>query len=951
MPKAVGIDIGSEALKGLVLSATGRGPMEVLAAGTLPLGDLGHMEDSQDKTLALGEKLRQLVKSANLRGSYHKVGASGKATSLRYLQVPPVPPWRLDMLVKYEVEERVADKETNTYDYQILDIPEAAGQYTVMIGMLKEAAATDLLAMGRAGGLGEVEIDLEAMALFNAYFHGHGFDSDKTVLVADIGADDLAILLCHNGSLYFARTVMGAGRRFTQALADDLKVEFEEAEAIKKGQAEISFDVSPGASRVGRFTRTGATATMPRVGTASGIPRGPATAAQTQTQLQSPAQKTEPRAPGATATVDTRNGAAATTSVPAVAIASGNGDRATGNQEQQQDELAPSVAKSTPAAPPTETQRPATPDADDLEQALPTVMLKMPDEPSPAADAPAAAGISPPLAAATAASASQPADAAQAASKSQFAAPAAPDGPEERRKRQVSNALLREAAALCATLENAVQVCKQQTKMREIKIDRLYVTGGGSRLKGLGEFMSRRMRVEVMPLEPFRQLSLDRLPPEQAAALKAEQHTLAVATGLALSTLQKHALGFLLWPEPVKQRKAFWSRGAYLYYAAALLVTALGLFLFTPYRNAQALSQNFAVAGEGFSKAKAEDTDTKRRQTEYEEKRAQLKQILEHSLSGHRILNLLAELKNKTRITDDIYLTSLSTKVPEVVVRAAAGDAAGTGTAGPTPGLVRDAARPAETDPNAAPETFQTQRVIYLRGFVVGNKDGAERVKKFREFYWRLVPDPENPDNPNNIFKDVRVLWLSPDDVAPEDKPKPKPAEDKGAKPAEDKKGKPAEDKKTNEGERFAYLTEFVIEGYVEGTREKTPAKKGVSPAADQKTAGATAAPPGPVVGGAPAPAVPLVQPKAVPEVQPKAVPEVQPKAVPEVQPKVVPEVQAKAVPEPAPAAPEEDKKPKKKKWTAPADQPQAAQPVAPVAPVAPAAPGPVAPPAEAKKN
>ena len=36
-----------------------------------------------------------------------------------------------------------------------------------------------------------------------------------------------------------------------------------------------------------------------------------------------------------------------------------------------------------------------------------------------------------------------------------------------------------------------------------------------------------------MPLEPFNQVSLARLPEEHQAALKAEQHTMAVATGLA----------------------------------------------------------------------------------------------------------------------------------------------------------------------------------------------------------------------------------------------------------------------------------------------------------------------------------------------------------------------------------------------------------------------------------
>src|SRR5205085_12566798 len=108
---------------------------------------------------------------------------------------------------------------------------------------------------------------------------------------------------------------------------------------------------------------------------------------------------------------------------------------------------------------------------------------------------------------------------------------------EDLRKRQMTGALVREAATLCAALENAVLFSKQQTKMREVKIDRLYLTGGGSKLKGLSEFMARRMPVEVLPLEPFRQVSLARLPEEHQSALKAEQHTMAVATGLALGDL------------------------------------------------------------------------------------------------------------------------------------------------------------------------------------------------------------------------------------------------------------------------------------------------------------------------------------------------------------------------------------------------------------------------------
>ncbi len=224
MSTSAGIDIGSEGIKGVVLKAGKNGPVEVIAAGTMPIADLTRMPESPDRALAIGEKLKELVKSARLRADTRRLGASGGKTSMRYLQIPPVPPWRLEMLVKYEVEERTEEKEPNTYDFHIMDVPETNGQYTVIVGLCNEVFAYELMGQAKAGGLGEVEVDLEALALYAAYYHGHGFDTDKTVAIADIGADDITILVCKNGALYYARTVLGGGHRFTQNLADDLKL-------------------------------------------------------------------------------------------------------------------------------------------------------------------------------------------------------------------------------------------------------------------------------------------------------------------------------------------------------------------------------------------------------------------------------------------------------------------------------------------------------------------------------------------------------------------------------------------------------------------------------------------------------------------------------------------------------------------------------------------------------
>ncbi|MFH0938777.1 MAG: hypothetical protein V1899_05810, partial [Planctomycetota bacterium] len=327
----------------------------------------------------------------------------------------------------------------------------------------------------------------------------------------------------------------------------------------------------------------------------------------------------------------------------------------------------------------------------------------------------------------------------------------APDTSDDKYKRQMSGALVREAAGLCAALENAVLLCKTQTKLRDLKFDRVYVTGGGSRLKGLIEFMSRRMRLEILPLEPLRKLSLNRFPVEQAAALTANQHTLAVAIGLAIGNLQKGAFSFLLWPWALKERKMFWARGAYIYYAMALIALVFGLFLYTPYRNTAVFAENDHQAQDAIKQAKQETLDLENLIKKNKYQRKQLEQILENIGSGRYFLNVLAELKNKARISDDIYITTISTSMPTVVKVMGGGNDSGEKFAN------------VKTDPASADlETFQAQRRVYLRGFVRGDKGNL--LPKIEKFWNALVPHPEDPDNKDNLFKKISILWNSPDD-------------------------------------------------------------------------------------------------------------------------------------------------------------------------------------------
>jgi cell division ATPase FtsA len=598
------------------------------------------------------------------------------------------------------------------------------------------------------------------------------------VLIADIGADDLTVLLSRNGELWFARTILGGGRRFTQVIADELKIEVAEAEQFKRTQAEIIFDLqAPVASgtrvRIPGATRPnirGMTGIIPKTERSGVIKLDPASSASVAAPGSSSAT-------GSTASETVigipKPGASASAPAPAAQAAPITPDALPGSEDLFMLDMPPSVeslggSDPAPAAPPAPEQP--------TEQAAT-------GEPSPAAPDVANKDMADlPLASPGATGAADADD----KTPGPGGVPKWVSALGAVRQKQISTALVREAASICAALENAVLVTKQQTKLRDLKIDRVYLTGGGSKLKGLQEFMQRRMRLEVMPLEPLKQISLQRLPAEQAASLKNEQHTMAVSLGLAL-TPRKGTFGFQLWPAAMEKKKIFWSRGAYLYYAAAMVAVAVGLFLFTPYRNSQALMANTQLAAAAVETAQHLNDENTKLGKKAEEWRRRSDQIEENNGSGEKFLTILAELKSRStkdmkgRIGDDIYITSVSTHIPAFLIRLYSE------TSGAPKGPAALAANKtsAASDTN---DTFQEQRRIYIRGFAVSSKD-TDLVNNVRDFYNNLVPHENQPDHADNLFTDVYDIWYG---------------------------------KKQQSGNN--YVLEFVLELYTAGAREEATA-------------------------------------------------------------------------------------------------------------------------------
>ncbi|MFP4055738.1 MAG: type IV pilus assembly protein PilM [Candidatus Brocadiia bacterium] len=252
MPKsqtAVGVDIGAQSLKVVVLRKRGS-HVAVLRAGSVELGDLAFIPDSERKDRRIAELLRSLLRRTRVRRTTVGAGLAGRDYFVKYLHVPPAPPQKLRRLIEYEVaEDPTAREREQTTDFWLLDLPTKSEEFTVLVPIARNDTLRRRLSLLKRAGLSTEGLTLDAVALFNSYEQALDEDiyNDKTTLLVDIGARHMDVVVQRNAKLMFVRNLSAGGLRFSEAVQEEFELPIKEAEELKLTQGAIlprHFDVA-----------------------------------------------------------------------------------------------------------------------------------------------------------------------------------------------------------------------------------------------------------------------------------------------------------------------------------------------------------------------------------------------------------------------------------------------------------------------------------------------------------------------------------------------------------------------------------------------------------------------------------------------------------------------------------------------------------------------------------
>ncbi len=185
------------------------------------------------------------------------------------------------------------------------------------------------------------------------------------------------------------------------------------------------------------------------------------------------------------------------------------------------------------------------------------------------------------------------------------------------------------SAMIVSAIQSSLSFCQTQTRQKDLRLQRILLTGGGAKLRGLEGLLREALRCTVEVFDPFQNCDLSALPPAEAQQLDVYRHEAVVALGLAAGKLDDTLYSLEILPESVKRKKRFFERT--IYDLAAGVIAAAVLALLT----VDAQGRLDQVSGEARKIAQKKNTLT--------QIDAEAKQLFEQNEDKREIVAALAE--------------------------------------------------------------------------------------------------------------------------------------------------------------------------------------------------------------------------------------------------------------------------------------------------------------------
>lgn len=232
MPTAIGLDIGRASATAVAIRKKG-GSLSLERVVRVSLDELRDQGVDVDKPADVARALapRFLARGLDPRGA--NLGVSGKDAIIRYAHLPPMPPWRLALVMRYDISD--VEEKTGaplSADWKVVGAGDEAGSL-VLVAMAKDERVTEWVEAFAGANLEPGSASPRPVAVGDAFRFLGDNAAEGTTLVLDIGRTSTEIAIVKNGDLIFARSVNQGGQVLTDRIAKHFGIDADEAEKCK----------------------------------------------------------------------------------------------------------------------------------------------------------------------------------------------------------------------------------------------------------------------------------------------------------------------------------------------------------------------------------------------------------------------------------------------------------------------------------------------------------------------------------------------------------------------------------------------------------------------------------------------------------------------------------------------------------------------------------------------
>jgi len=235
---AVGIDVGTSSVKAVALKRTSSGyALKSVGQADIRRAEYHPEESPQSLAEAPLRALERISQDSSFARKPCAFSVSGPRVAPRLFKFPSIPKGEVEQAIRFEAEQIIPfDLAQAALDYVLFDEGTEEGK-PVMEGLVvavhKEEVDKQYVLL-KSGGFDPVVLDIDTLALSNAYMETEGVAERETVALINIGARFTNLSILHGSRRVFVRDIASGGDMLSRAISEIYGLDLPQAEKRKR---------------------------------------------------------------------------------------------------------------------------------------------------------------------------------------------------------------------------------------------------------------------------------------------------------------------------------------------------------------------------------------------------------------------------------------------------------------------------------------------------------------------------------------------------------------------------------------------------------------------------------------------------------------------------------------------------------------------------------------------